>query len=792
MSNGNTRAIKNRFMRAAVCIVLLLCMFASVAPMAIGVKAEETCPAGGIFKIDDDYGVGLRLDADGGMRFVLKMDDTVKDYIVKNSDVTLSFVIAPKSLMPTDEKYLDMDKKIVVNVDKDKIFRTGDFWYANGCVVNMLEENRKYDYTAVALIQKGNTVERVTKLNTGVYGNFYDIANRALLYTADGTDYARQMLSLGDVYEWVGSEQYPIEITTDAQYRALVEKINAGIALESKYINLNKFVDRTPALDEGKQLAHVTEIVGNPVIRIGNDVQEMDVLVGATYDLPTVSAETFDGKTISDIAIIPSDAGKVQCENGKITVSETGKYTVRYTAVDSRDDSLTESRELTVNVYRNLTGIANGRNEGVDFTTTFGPDAEQTVTVNTGNFVFNQFYGEGGKVYYAEGVFTFPADMDFGVTDNYIGFAHSVKGDISRALTFSVDRRDRNFKIKDMDTVNDTDWTEWGERKAASKPILYCYQLTNYRKLVDTNANEVKFAVMRDGAFFYAFINDQYIGGVNSSYYADKDTLPGIFGLNMEKATVSNIVCKTGEEARAQFKTLTGDGSKLVCKYVPASWAAGSANDANLSYHEAADGKDAYASFDNIDATGNSGLISPYMWFEGDFTFEWEYKNTKQKNDYSRVWLEIRPYTYTDDFIRFASTYKPAGGTSSVFVSNEFQNEDEGKVWASGCQGFDGKDGKDDYGMKFRVTRRIVTQGEGESAKKVAKYTFEAIPYVDANKTEADASKCFTYEYTFTGYNGSKKAACDPTAPVLVLWHNQEVTGEFSNLKWWIPEDTNV
>lgn len=234
---------------AAVAVfAMAACLFA-VSP----VKAENPAiGAENVFEIDND-GVSLKLNEDGGMRFIVKMDETVRNYVLSSDNISLGFVIAPKALIEAnDGDYINMTAT-KITADKNKIYKYGDYYYANGCVVTMLEKNRAIDYTMVAYIKNGDAVERYTAINAGVYGNFYDVAIRSLLYTEE--DYSVKMLSLS-AYEWLGTNDYPVLINSVERYNALVAKINGGYTFGNRIFEAETSLDLTgaAALSEGKTL----------------------------------------------------------------------------------------------------------------------------------------------------------------------------------------------------------------------------------------------------------------------------------------------------------------------------------------------------------------------------------------------------------------------------------------------------------------------------------------------------------------------------------------------------------
>lgn len=259
--------------------IILFAVFALTISFAItGFKAKAkadtkaaTCPTSGVFEIKDK--VGLKLNEDGGMRWILKMDEAHFSYIKENEAVELGFVIAPKILMDqANGDYYGMQKKIVVTVAKNKIYELTDkdgYHYANGCVINMKAVNRKYDYTAAAYIKNGENIEKQAAVNENSVKSFYNVSNAAILYS--GEDYSEKMLGL-TAYDWLGTEEYPIKVDTIEQYNSLVGKINAGRDFSSKYIAVNTSVNEADGavLEEGKSLPQNKYRAGTVIFKDGD------------------------------------------------------------------------------------------------------------------------------------------------------------------------------------------------------------------------------------------------------------------------------------------------------------------------------------------------------------------------------------------------------------------------------------------------------------------------------------------------------------------------------------------
>lgn len=240
--------------------IILLAVFASLLTVAVTgftttAKAADINLDGETFEIADK--VSLKLNEDGGMRWILKVSDNVYNYVKDTDGVEMGFVIAPKVLMDrANGDYYGMAQRILIPIDITKGYQdtgTADTdWYFNGCVVKMNDVNRKYDYTAAAYIKSGDTVLKQTTINTNSVNNFYNVANKSILYSVE--DYSEKMLGL-ESYNWLGTEEFPIKVDAADQYNSLVEKINAGRDFSDKIIEIGKSVDRSGAtLNEGYAL----------------------------------------------------------------------------------------------------------------------------------------------------------------------------------------------------------------------------------------------------------------------------------------------------------------------------------------------------------------------------------------------------------------------------------------------------------------------------------------------------------------------------------------------------------
>ena len=172
-------------------------------------------------------GASLRIDdEEGGIRFRAKMNEKTASAVINGSAV-MNFVIAPKTLFDTvtDGNYANLTKKIEIPVDGTKIYKDGDYYYANGVIANILEANRSLDFCATAYITANGTTTYAEADFSLTRGNLYDIVNQlVVLY---GEEYAESILA-ATPYEWYGKGDYPIVIDTPEQYNALAAQVNGG------------------------------------------------------------------------------------------------------------------------------------------------------------------------------------------------------------------------------------------------------------------------------------------------------------------------------------------------------------------------------------------------------------------------------------------------------------------------------------------------------------------------------------------------------------------------------------
>ena len=204
--------------------------------------ADESATPAATFEMTT--GASLRLSGEtDGIRFRVRMDETLAGK-VKSGEIALKFVISTKySFDNAAGDYAGIAKKLEIAVDKNKVYlgsadrpdETG-YYFANAVMTELKETSRKIDFVAVAYYvdAAGNTVYATIPADN--QRSMYGVINT--LVTEKGETYAQEILSAA-VYNWYGTETYPLEIKTQDGLDKLAALINSGkIDLKDAYANV--------------------------------------------------------------------------------------------------------------------------------------------------------------------------------------------------------------------------------------------------------------------------------------------------------------------------------------------------------------------------------------------------------------------------------------------------------------------------------------------------------------------------------------------------------------------------
>ena len=204
--------------------------FVFLTAIAVGLNqtpVKANAQSGDLFEMEN--GASLKISEEGGIRFRVKMDEKQKDYITGNESVTLHFLVAPHEfynavpyINGTRDYYNGLSKKKVINVDEAKIYEEDGYYWANGCVTNILQSNRTLDYTLLAYTRDASTgavdyagvnvngeVFQETDMDYrlgNVRGSLIDLLSQAVVYgNAEGTSYTDNIFNCAAFESWFGT-----------------------------------------------------------------------------------------------------------------------------------------------------------------------------------------------------------------------------------------------------------------------------------------------------------------------------------------------------------------------------------------------------------------------------------------------------------------------------------------------------------------------------------------------------------------------------------------------------------
>lgn len=536
----------------------------------------------------------------------------------------------------------------------------------------------------------------------------------------------------------------------------------------------------------------VKVVLGAPVFEVEGET-EIAVMDGEKIALPTVSAFTSDNSSRIDdskINVTLSDAENMTVTNDNtLEVASYGEYTLTYSAIDPRVANKVGSVTINVIVARN---IFSGDKGSYFVSKERVPAAEQVVENSNSGYSGARFNITPGKFYYAEALFV--GDR-FYTPGNWmgVGMGHFAADAENRVLTSFVMNGNNDHKVKDLDTTS-ASW-DFSEGDAANR-VYYSWRLGEYRGL-DTGtigqSDRIKYAVARIGDDFFAFVNDQYVCCVSPEYYRNIDTIPGLFGADMRELKITEIDFVSGEAAKTKVNELLKGGSGVASAYVPNEYYLGSKAEGNFTVNVATDERGANFDFnaDNDNKKDyNSSCVSPYVYFDGDFTLEWEYRPTWTSHEFGTGSIfELRSINYWSELNKFGVRFSWDGSTPVVqFIAHRPQEDQFGWTNESAKYAQSSTEYQNlmNYGVKMRVTRKI-TDGK-------ATITYTVIPFIDANKTEGQVLfEVIQADIDQSNFGDHYQIA---TEVLQCVWHNMETAGEYSNIRWahtatpdWIKEE---
>ena len=517
-------------------------------------------------------------------------------------------------------------------------------------------------------------------------------------------------------------------------------------------------------------VAHAAPVISlsGPGLTQTEEGGTMSSMQDTNLTLPTATAMTTDGVNVTaNIEVTYSDEDKLHI-SGLLMTPEIGTYTITYTVANPADTAKIATKTITITVFRQVFSWTDGTWQVLEEKVA---NAEQKVTTTKNGYQTAQFNIEASKYYYAEATFHITEWSNVGIANFVPDNNHT------RWLSAVVQTSgDVNYKFADYDT-NKFNGGAWSlqENEADGITILNQYRLTEYGNLNASTDGTHKVAILRLGDTYYSFWNDQYVDSAVFEYYADVETIPGFFtlGLDDSKGYATAIDYFSGKTAvEAKLNALTHNGKDFIRQYVPFDWAIGSQNNNNdhFTTNESTTDRGINFDFTKNDADFNDGMTSPFLYFDGDFTFSWDYKATSTTGSESRMIVEMRTLIGYDHNscggIQFGAQYESDASLNRYLLNGA--GLAEGHKWNEPGAGTDAT-----AGSRFTISRKI-HEDYAEITLTVTSLTDPTKTFTRTINIGATADKSTDGTTAFEGWN----------RVVVLQWHNTRVAGQYSNITW--------
>lgn len=610
-------------------------------------------------------------------------------------------------------------------------------------------------------------------------------------------------------YEEYNFDKFPLKATVSKEGVITAQATSEGVILTQVGAG-DVTVTVSDMSDSVTQTFNVSVTKAPEIVLEDGSEATVNVLDGETVSLP-VKAIRYNGEDISEkLSATLSDNEKLTLSGKKqLTVGTTGApatYTVTYTVKDDVLNLDSEQLVITVKSFRNVIGAYNDDDVKADTVLKddckYVANAEQKIkTTHGGSDVVLRagFNIEPSKQYYAEATFNYPSPANVDGSF-FAGLGHYLQDNtVNRSVIGAMDIADgqadwdeNNFFIRDY---NGTAMTNSQD----NSQTFFWYSLSNYRQIFDKTQRRVTFMTARSGDTFYYFINGYYLGSVSYEYFRDKDTIPGIFGYKIVDngdgvQDISNIVYCGGNDAQARLDDLLYNNDNSYGFVTPYVFWKADVTYFNSRNNKVVTGKDnergIHFDYTKNDAGYYDGGVSPNLFFEKDFTFSFDYKNTSTTSTNAFMQVQLRTRRHDKTVIQAGMLFDGTIASGARMLAGEVKDATTPVAkkelytlgWTSIMDGvitdgigeyivdLNGFNGQldDSQGIRFVITRKVGT------ANSVVKVTV-------ASKANPSQSMTQTYTCTYTTVNNASVKWDDG---VQVVWNNYKCAGEYSNIKW--------
>lgn len=703
--------------------------------------------------------------------------DALTDYWkVGDADRTVEIAVAPDKFKPNEVEFtVESDNEGVISASKHTLraISTG---------------------TATITVKSGDCTDKLTiKVSPEIKS--VAIANKTELSEAWNVGETRKVAVTLDPSDKFNDSNTKIKIEASDKNAIRVNGLEIT-PLKSGEFNL------TVSVGDKNDSAEVSFALVAPQISVANNKSKIELLAGEKVKMPEITASTCYGTDITDrMEITLSSPDKMLKQGNKLTVDEIGSYTITYRVSDPLDDNITAELVLPVNVYRNILSKYNTADVLKDTTlienSKYVADEEQKMqTTHGGNGVslWAKFNLEPSKLYYAEATFAYP---DYSDGDFFAGMGHYLKDNtVKRCAVGAMDLgatnvnwTENNFYLRDYNIIDGANIKNSHEL-TGDTPGIRIRSLSRTRELFDISKKIITVQSARSGDTFYYFVNGCFIGAAQYDYFTDKDTIPGIFGFKMVDNGVgvkemSNIRYFAGEEAQRELDKLLYENENSYGLITPYVFGTHTKDETHVNeFYQSRNNKvetgkneqrGVHFDYTKNDAGYLEGSVSPNLFFEKDFTFEWDYKHTEATQEGANMQFQLRTRLHDGLLLQFGLVYKDGGAslvyrnrTDTVSALEDVENAEFTTALASI---------NDTAGVKFKVSRKLYTGENAEDNYALITVTVSSI---------ADSAQTFTktFKFDYTDLGGAKW-----NQAVTLNWLNVNLSGEYSNIKWTYTTD---
>lgn len=307
----------------------------------------------------DDSGLTLRTNDNVGIRFKVKMSKNLGVKIKGIEDVSLKFLIAPRVVV--DSVNGDYSKLVtaaetptegksplarIFEADENKMYEDGGYYWSSLVIANTTGTNIKLDMNVVAYItytdenNKAQTRYATTNVEK-VRGNLYNVVNSCAVIN----EYATDIIG-NENFNWYGTEEYPIKITTDKQAADLKK---SGVSLSGKTV--------LSSVDFAGNEATVKTVTESFV-----DENRQEIVLGGDNDTyPIEGMNAYDGTvekaTIGGVVVNYDNKGNVKLlPEFKNRLAKHGEQILSVT-VKGADDNYTEYKKKLLVVTKEISSF---------------------------------------------------------------------------------------------------------------------------------------------------------------------------------------------------------------------------------------------------------------------------------------------------------------------------------------------------------------------------------------------------------------------------------------------------